>query len=95
MQALKEYLASPLLLSKPCDGETLQLYLAVNNISVSAVLRRKAKSQQLPTYYVSKSLLDVETMYSSLEKHALALVTAAKKLRHYFETHIVVVMTKY
>lgn len=53
LQALKQYVASPPLLSKPIDGETLQLYLAVSNILVSVVLTREAESQQLPIYYVS------------------------------------------
>ena len=73
----------------------LQLYLVVSNTSVSAILTREAENQQLPIYYVSKFLSDAETKYSSLQKLVLALVTAVKKLRHYFETHIVVVMTNY
>ncbi|KAK3014445.1 hypothetical protein RJ639_010090 [Escallonia herrerae] len=36
--ALKEYLASPLLLSKPVGGEELFLYLAIAKFAVSAVL---------------------------------------------------------
>ena len=66
LQALKKYLASPPLLSKPCDGDTLQLYLAVSGVSVTVVLTREVESQQLLIYYVSKSLLDAETRYSSL-----------------------------
>lgn len=38
LQQLKSYLTSALLLSKPQDGETLFLYLAVSEHSVSAVL---------------------------------------------------------
>ncbi|XP_056684259.1 uncharacterized protein [Spinacia oleracea] len=86
---------SPPLLSKPKEGEVLQLYLAVSSTAASAVLAREDKTQQLPIYYISKSLLEAETRYSSLEKLVLALVTAAKKLRHYFETHQIVVMTNY
>uniref|UniRef100_A0A803N6B3 Reverse transcriptase RNase H-like domain-containing protein n=1 Tax=Chenopodium quinoa TaxID=63459 RepID=A0A803N6B3_CHEQI len=50
---------------------------------------------QLPVYYVNKTLLVAEVRYNSLEKLALALFTAVKKLRHYFETHHVVVMINY
>lgn len=95
LEPVKRYLASPPLLSKPNDGETLQLYLAVSNTSVSAILTREAKSQQLPIYYFSKSLLDAENRYSFIEKLVLALATVVKKLRHYFETHNVIVMTNY
>ena len=77
---LKTYLATPYLLSKPLDGETLLLYLAVSEHAVSAVLVREEGRKQYPIYYISKSLLDAETHYSHLEKLALALVTAARKL---------------
>ena len=77
---LKTYIATPYLLSKPLDGETLLLYLAVSEHAVSAVLVREEGRKQYPIYYISKSLLDAETHYSHLEKLALALVTAARKL---------------
>lgn len=41
LQALKQYLATTMLLSKPRDGEALQLYLTVSNASVSVVLTRE------------------------------------------------------
>ena len=44
---------------------------------------------------MSKSLLDVETSYSLLEKLALALVTVTRKLWHYFQCHLIVVVTTY
>lgn len=80
LRALKQYLASPPLLYKLSNGEIPQLYLAVSNTSVSAVMKREVENQQLPIYYVSKSLLDTETIYSSLEKLVLALVSAVEKL---------------
>ena len=83
-QELKFYLTSAPLLSKPQDGEMLFLYLAVSEHSLSAVLVCEDEGKQSPIYYVSKSLLDAETRYSQLEKLALALVTAARKLRPYF-----------
>ena len=44
---------------------------------------------------MSKMLLDAETRYSDLEKMVLALVTAKKKLKHYFESHPVTMVTNY
>lgn len=38
-------------------------------------------------------LLDAKTRYSAMERMVLALVTAKKKLRYYFESHTIVVMT--
>ncbi|XP_021727707.1 uncharacterized protein LOC110694851 [Chenopodium quinoa] len=87
---------TPPLLSKPKTNEPLQLYIAVSTIAVSAVLTREDdEAGQLLVYYVSKTLLPSEVRYTSLEKLSLALFNAVKKLRHYFETHHVVVMTNY
>ncbi|KAJ9560505.1 hypothetical protein OSB04_005665 [Centaurea solstitialis] len=95
LQELKQYMMSPPLLTKPNEGESLYLYLAVSNNAVSAVIVREEDQQQRPIYYVSKSFLDAETRYTSMEKLLLGLVTAAKKLRHYFESHHIIVVTNY
>ena len=50
--------------------------------------------QQL-IYYINKTLVDAETTYFPLEKLVLALVHATRKLPHYFQAHIVYVLTKY
>ena len=44
---------------------------------------------------MSKRLLDAETRYPELEKLALALVVASRKLRSYFHTHPIEVLTNY
>ncbi|KAK9053624.1 hypothetical protein SSX86_024698 [Deinandra increscens subsp. villosa] len=95
LKSLKEYLSSAPLLMKPIDGEPLTLYLAVSGSSVSAVLVKDHEGQQHPVYYVSKTLLDAESRYSYLEKLILALIMASTKLRHYFETHTIIVRTNY
>ena len=46
-------------------------------------------------FYVDKMLLDAKTHYSAVEKMALALVNAKKKLHHYFETHLIIVITDF
>lgn len=40
-------------------------------------------------------LLKAETRYSTMEKLVLALVNAKKKLHHYFETHLRMVITNF
>lgn len=90
---LKEYLASLPILSTASPEETLYLYLAVSEQAVSSTLMRKDDERMKPVYYVSKVLLDAETRYTSLEKLALALVCSARKLRHYFQVHQVIVIT--
>ncbi|KAL5801623.1 hypothetical protein ACOSQ3_033255 [Xanthoceras sorbifolium] len=83
------------LLSKPKEGETLLLYLDVSETTISAVLVREKDGKQLPVYYISKTLLDAETRYTQFEKLALALVTAAQKLRLYFQCHTISVLTAF
>ncbi|KAG5562386.1 hypothetical protein RHGRI_005203 [Rhododendron griersonianum] len=94
-QDLKKYLAQAPLLSTPDPGEILVLYLAVFEHAVSAVLLRDKGPEQIPVYYVSKTLLDTETRYLPLEKLVLALRTATRKLPHYFQSHKVVVYTEF
>ncbi|KAK4390191.1 hypothetical protein Sango_2082400 [Sesamum angolense] len=89
---LKKYLASPPLLTQPRLGETLFLYLAISEGAVSAVLVREEDREYQPIYYVSKTLQGPEVRYSKTEKLALALVTTARKLRPYFQSHHVVIL---
>ena len=82
------------MLASPKTGETLFIYLAVSDVAVSAILFKDCEdgSQRL-VFFVSKSLVDVETRYNHLEQAALALWMAAKKLRPYFQAHLIVVLT--
>ncbi|XP_074324177.1 uncharacterized protein LOC141661094 [Apium graveolens] len=86
---------NPPMLSKPLDGESLILYLAVSEYSISAVLVREEDGQQSPVYYVSKRLYDAETRYTSMEKLVYALILASRKLRPYFQAHRVEVRMTY
>ncbi|XP_011091994.1 uncharacterized protein LOC105172308 [Sesamum indicum] len=95
LQELKEYLTKPPLLSNPKEGETLFLYLGVSENAVSSVLVREEGNNQNPIYYVSKMLQGAESRYSEMEKLALALVVTARKLRPYFQSHKVVVLTNH
>ncbi|KAK2999126.1 hypothetical protein RJ639_022920 [Escallonia herrerae] len=85
--------ASPPLLSKPVPGDELFLYLAVAESTVSAVLVWEEAARQLPIYYVSKILQGAEQRYPDTEKLAFALLMAARKLRPYFQSHTIVVLT--
>ncbi|XP_012858055.1 PREDICTED: uncharacterized protein LOC105977295 [Erythranthe guttata] len=92
---LKSYLASPPLLTKPQPGDTLMLYLATSADAISAVLIRDGGKGHQPIYYISRALQGAEQRYTNMEKLALALINAARKLRPYFQSHQVVVLTNY
>ena len=68
-------------------------YLTVTNLVISFVLVRNEDGIQMPIYYVSKSLQEVEMRYLPLEKAVLAIVHATRKLPHYFQAYTVVVLT--
>ncbi|KAG7588731.1 Ribonuclease H-like superfamily [Arabidopsis suecica] len=90
---LKAYLTTPPVLSKPEVDEKLYLYVSVSKHVVSGVLVREDRGEQKPIYYISKSMTDPETRYTMMEKLALAVVTSARKLRPYFQSHPIEVLT--
>ena len=92
---LKQYLSSPPILSSPLPGEDLFMYLAVSEVAMSAVLFREENKEQRPVFFVNRMLLDAETHYSAVENMVLALGNAKKKLRHYFDTHPIMVITDF
>uniref|UniRef100_A0A2N9FQQ7 Uncharacterized protein n=1 Tax=Fagus sylvatica TaxID=28930 RepID=A0A2N9FQQ7_FAGSY len=92
-QAIKAYLSTPPCLSIPSPGEPLFLYLAVSDHAVSAVLVRELGQEQKPIFFVSKAMDETELRYLPLEKAALALLHAAKKLPHYFQSSTVTVLS--
>jgi hypothetical protein len=92
---LKEYLMKPPLLSRPKEGEILYLYLAVSSSAVSAALVREEVGVQRPIYFISKALRGAEERYPRIEKLDFALVISARKLRPYFQAHVVRVLTEY
>ena len=81
------------LLSPLVVGEELYLYLVVIPHAVSSALIREEDKVQRPVYYTSKALRGAEGRYPQMEKLAFALITASRKLRHYFQAHVINVMT--
>ncbi|GKG26488.1 reverse transcriptase domain-containing protein, partial [Tanacetum coccineum] len=74
-------------------GETLILYLAAAAEAISVVLLTERGNVQKPIYFVSRALQGSEINYPNLEKVALALVHAARRLRHYFQAYTICVVT--
>ena len=69
------------------------LYLVVSPAAISAALVREEEKMQKLVYYVSRALRGAEERYRPMEKLAFALVTTAQKLKLYFQTHTVIVLT--
>ena len=90
---MKAYLSAPPLLSPSQPGEELFLYLAISLAVVSTALIKEEEKVQKPVYYASRVLRRAKERYLPMEKLAFVLVTAAHKLKPYFQAHTVVVLT--
>ena len=77
--------------TEECEAAFLKLkeYLAAPPV----MLVQEQDQTQQPIYFVSKVLQGPEVRYQSLEKATLAVVLSARRLRHYFQSFTVVVMT--
>ena len=76
--------------SKP--GEKLFLFLVVSTAAVNVALVREEDKVQKPVYYTSRALHGVEERYPPIEKLAFTLVTVTRKLKPYFQAHMVIVL---
>ncbi|XP_011078668.1 uncharacterized protein LOC105162366 [Sesamum indicum] len=74
------------------SGEKFLGYIVSEHVKV---LVRDEEGHQSPVYYVSKMLQGAELRYLEMEKLVLTLVTTARKLRPYFQSHRVVVLTNH
>ena len=74
-------------------GEELYLYIAVSQAAVSAALVRDKEGLQRPVYFISRAFRRAKERYPRMEKLAFALITAARKLKPYFQAHTIVVLT--
>ncbi|GAU35488.1 hypothetical protein TSUD_384430 [Trifolium subterraneum] len=93
LQHLKRALSEPPVLTRPVEGKKLYLYLAVASEAISAVLIRETEQGQKPVYFVSRALQGPELRYLQIEKIALAVIMAARKLRYYFLAHSITIRT--
>jgi hypothetical protein len=53
----------------------------------------KTMKQQFPVYFVSEVLTGSTKFYFEMEKICYAIIMSARKFRHYFEAHVVKVLT--
>ncbi|GKA33078.1 reverse transcriptase domain-containing protein [Tanacetum coccineum] len=90
---MKRLIAGLPTLTVPKEKEELIMYLVAEQEDVSAVLMTEREAKQVPVYFVSRALQGLEINYTSMEKLILALVHASKRLKRYFQAHMVIVIT--
>jgi ribonuclease HI len=88
-------------MTPPIPKETLLLYISATTNVVSTVLvtEREEEGQaypiQRPVYYVSEVLADAKTHYTQPQKLPYAFLITSRKLRHYFQSHKIVVLSSF
>nr|GEX59027.1 reverse transcriptase domain-containing protein [Tanacetum cinerariifolium] len=81
------------MLVAPKPQEELIMYLSASYGVISVVLMTERDTVQTPVHFVSRALHTPELNYTPMEKLVLELVCAAKRLRRYFQSHPIVVIT--
>ncbi|GKE44142.1 reverse transcriptase domain-containing protein [Tanacetum coccineum] len=90
---MKQLIAELSMLAAPMEKEVLIMYLAATKEAITVVLMTERDGKQMPIYFVSRALQGPEINYTPIEKLILALVSASKRLKRYFQAHTIVVIT--
>lgn len=69
------------------------MYVSVSEYAISRVLVAEREKNQLSIYYISRAFRGFEGNYSKVEKVLFAVVMASRKLKPYFQSHQIRVMT--
>ncbi|GJT94753.1 reverse transcriptase domain-containing protein [Tanacetum coccineum] len=90
---MKKLIAELPTLTAPKEHEELIIYLAAAKEAISAILMTDREGRQIPVYFISRTLRGPKVNYTPMEKLVLALLSASKRLKRYFQAHTVVVIT--
>lgn len=94
-QSIKEYLGKAPLSIIPMPNEILYLYLSTAKKTVRFMLVAEKEGGQQPIYYINHPLTQSQQNYPVFDKLAFILKILARKFRHYFGCHTIIVFTSH
>jgi hypothetical protein len=98
---LKALLTNAPILVPPATGEAVLIYVAATTQVVSAAIvverleEGHALPVQRPVYFISEVLSETKIRYPQIQKLLYAVILTWRKLRHYFESHPVTVVSSF
>jgi hypothetical protein len=98
---LKVLLTNAPILVPPAAGEALLIYVAATTQMVSAaiVVERREEGHallvQTPVYFISEVLSETKIRYPQIQKLLYVVILMRRKLRQYFESHLVTVVSSF
>jgi hypothetical protein len=101
LENLKALLTSAPILVPPAAGEALLIYVAATTQVVSAAIMVEKREEghaliiQRPVYFISEVLSETKIRYPQIQKLLYAVILTRRKLRHYFESHPVTVVSSF
>jgi hypothetical protein len=101
LEELKTFLMMPPIMVPPAPKETLLLHISASTQVVNAVPVAERPEEghqypvQRPVYYVSEVLSDSKVRYLQPQKMLYALHITSCKLRHYFQSHKIKIVSSF
>jgi ribonuclease HI len=101
LRNLKALLTNAPILVPPIAGEALLIYVAATTqvVSSAVVVERREEGHALliqrSVYFISEVLSETKIRYPQIQKLLYAVILTQRKLRHYFESHPVTVVSSF
>jgi hypothetical protein len=98
---LKALLTNAPILVPPAAGEALLIYVAATTqvVSAAVVVERREEGHALliqrPVYFISEVLSETKIHYPQIQKLLYTVILTRRKLRHYFKSHPVTVVSSF